>query len=555
MALTIHLYKFNKKLNSTKRPVFEQDTRYSCTGVLLDATSVTNPVITIEQKNNINITDYNYAHIPTFNRYYFISNITTINNLWTLALSVDVLATYKPDILYSSQYVVRSSSDSDDNFVDKMYMTKPFSAQSGNRSAVSYYDSGNVLRKLSNAVGQVFYFNYENRVPTNAVCFGIVGKNGVGANYYVCTETNFINFMTQVFTLVPSDMGNMADGLKKLLLDLNQYILSVVRIPVMPHTDNLGTHLTSVDLGSYNISCDCYSVTPGLHKETYMISGITLPTHPNIATHSYYALQPFSSYVLDMLPLGSVPLDASKLYGYTDVGVEWTLDYISGLAYFRVGRYTGLDNAINPVLFTDVAQVGIPIPLSQLKVDNRTGFGLSLASAFSDVAFNKPTVSDSGLKTYNVGGTKISFPLNDLGRALGSAIRGAFTGQSMFDVQRESKSLDTVIGNSLGINKDVLDKAVDYAASILGDVYTKGSTGSYLNIACGLPCVRAYFIDQADNDNARFGSPLNAVRTLTNLTGFCVCENATIDIDSSRSALPVEVEGITSLLNRGIYIE
>lgn len=554
MALTIHFYKFNKKPNSTKLPDLQVETHYGCQGVLLDATSVTNPVITVQQVSGVNIREYNYVHIPSFNRYYFVSNITTSKNLWIVALSVDVLATYRADILASSQYVVRSSSQSDENYVDKMYLTKPFTVQSGNRSRVNFYDSGYVSRQLSDAIGQVFYFNYEGRVPSNAVCFGIVGKNGVGANYYVATETNFINFMTNVFALVPSDLGNMADGLKKLLLDLNQYILSVVRLPVMPHTDNLGIHLTTVDLGSYTLNCDCYSITPGLHKETYFLTdGITLPQHPNISTHAYYGLPPFTSYTLDMLPLGSVPLDTAKLYGMTDITVEWTLDYISGLAYFRVGKGTGTANAVNPVLFTDIAQVGVPIPLSQLKVDNQTGFGLSVANAMVNSGEAK-VPEEGGIKSYNAGGYKVSFPLNDFGEQLGRAIRSTLTGTSM-DEPQNSKSLDTFIGNFIGINKDTLNKAIDYAGSVLGDVYTKGSTGSYLNIACGLPSVRGFFIDQAETDNARFGSPLNAVKTLSTLSGFCVCENATIDVGASRSPLPVEIDGIINLLNRGIYLE
>ena len=47
-------------------------------------------------------TTYNYARIPFFNRYYFIDEFKRgTNGLITLALSVDVLETYKDDILNS----------------------------------------------------------------------------------------------------------------------------------------------------------------------------------------------------------------------------------------------------------------------------------------------------------------------------------------------------------------------------------------------------------------------------------------------------------------------
>ena len=473
-------------------------------------------------------------------------------------MAVDVLATYKEDIRSSSQYVLRSASASDDNIVDKMYLTKPYSDSAGQRTGVTFYDTGYVERDLSNSTGQVFYFNYDGRMPINSVCFGIVGKNGVGVDYYVATEDNFIAFMTNVFALVPSDMGTMADGLKKLLLDLSQYIVSVVRLPVMPHTDNLGVQQTSVNLGSYTVNCDCYSINPNIHCETYrLVNDLNLPQHPKISTHAYYAMPPFSSYVLDCLPLGSIPLDAAKLYGRTSINVEWTIDYVSGLAYYKVGYVSSSYGYKVLPIFTDIVQVGIPIPLSQLKVDNLTGFGLSMVSGIANgTAFDtkETDVNANTFKTYDVGKNKISFPWSDIGGVLGRAIRADVTGTSMNDVSN-MKSLDHAIGNFIGINKDMVNKALDYTASLLGDVYTKGSTGSYLSILCGLPSIRAFFVDQADNDNTRYGSPLYAVRTLSSLSGFCLCQNATIEIGTTKHPLPVEVDGVINMLNSGIYLE
>ena len=559
MSLTIELYQCNKKPNSTAVPTNNPgDPFHIVSGVLLDGTSITNPVVTIEQNSTYDIRDYNYAKISVFNRYYFITNITTDKNLWILTMAVDVLATYKDDIRSSSQYVLRSASESDDNIVDKMYLTKPYSDNAGQRTGVTFYNSGYVERDLSNSTGQVFYFNYDGRMPINSVCFGIVGKNGVGVDYFVATEDKFIAFMTNVFALIPSDMGTMADGLKKLLLDLSQYIVSVIRLPVMPHTDNLGTHQTSVNLGSYTVTCDCYSVNPNLHCETYrLLNDLTLPQHPRISTHAYYAMPPFSSYVLDCLPLGSVPLDAAKLYGRTGINVEWTIDYVSGLAYYKVGYISGSYGYKVLPIFTDIVQVGIPIPLSQLKVDNLTGFGLSMVSGITNgTAFDskETDVNANSFKSYDVGKNKISFPWSDIGGVLGRAIRADVTGTSMNDISN-MKSLDHAIGNFIGINKDMVNKALDYTASLLGDVYTKGSTGSYLNILCGRPSVRAFFVDQADNDNTRYGSPLYAVRTLSTLSGFCLCQNATIEVATTKHPLPVEIDGIINMLNSGIYLE
>lgn len=552
MALSVTLYKFNKRANSTKTPGLAPSKMLNC--ILLDNTSVINPVLVIEQDDTFNAREYNYAHIQQLgSRFYFINDIQTDQNLWYLYLSVDVLASYRASIRNSSQYVIRSSSEKDDNILDTMYITKPMDLQT--RNAVVEYATGNVLRTLhmhdeSPSVGQVFYFNYDNRVPINGVCFGIIGSNGVGANYYVCTEDNFIDFITRVFALVPSDMGSLADGLKKTLLDLEQYIVSVVRLPVMPDSSNLGIAKTSVKLGSHDVPCTCYAIDPGYHYEEYsLVNELELPQHPNISTHAYYALPPFTKYTLDFLPLGSIPLDTAKMYGYNKLQIKWRVDFISGLAWFQVGYEPYLGRFIT--LFTDVAQVGIPIPLSQLKVDNKTGFGLALANWANDVAKNlgvgNKTIQGVG-QVARSAGQSIKDAKNAISRVLNGDTRNRVAAS-------EAGTKSGNIGNFLNLNTNVIDQIIDYAGELFGDVVTKGSTGTYLNIVAGRPTVRAFFIDQAENDNARFGSPLYQIKQLSDLSGFCVCKNATMTFLTTDYPLPIEVDGIISLLNAGIYLE
>lgn len=548
MALDVTLYKFNKRANSTKKPILEPSKMLNC--LLLDNTSVINPVIVIEQDSTFNARDYNYAHIQQLgSRYYFINDIQTDQNLWYLYLSVDVLATYRASIRNSSQYVIRSSSEKDDDIVDTLYVTKP--KELSTRIAVSEYATGNVSRTLGihsaePSSGQAFYFNYDNRVPINGVCFGIVGGTGVGANYYVCTEDNFISFMTNVFNLVPSDMGNLADGLKKTLLDLQQYIVSVVRLPVMPDSSNLGGARTSVKLGSHDVPCTCYTIDPGYHYEEYsLVNELTVPQHPDIASHAYFALPPFSKYYLDFLPIGYIPIDAAKMYGYDKIQIKWRIDFVSGLAYFKVGIEPYYNHFIT--LFTDIAQVGIPIPLSQLKVDNQTGIGLAVGNVISDAVKNFSSTK-AGSAVAN-SASNFAQSGKDLLGAIGRLIKG--DKRKMVPASEAGGS----IGNFINLNTNLIDQVIDYAGELFGDVVTRGSTGTYLNIVAGRPSIHAFFVGQAENDNARFGSPLYKIKQLSTLSGFCLCKNATMTFLSTDYPLPTEVEGIISLLNTGIYLE
>ena len=79
--------KINKTLNS----------ELVLTGNLKQESSIIKPVILIEATSLVN---YNYCYIPEFNRYYFITDLTIIKkNLWRVSLRVDVLMSFKDEIL------------------------------------------------------------------------------------------------------------------------------------------------------------------------------------------------------------------------------------------------------------------------------------------------------------------------------------------------------------------------------------------------------------------------------------------------------------------------
>ena len=70
------------------------------TGTLRDMTSVLSPEINIESGSNLST--YNYCHISDFGRYYFIKDIKSVRSgLWRVSLKVDVLMSFKVDILAS----------------------------------------------------------------------------------------------------------------------------------------------------------------------------------------------------------------------------------------------------------------------------------------------------------------------------------------------------------------------------------------------------------------------------------------------------------------------
>lgn len=80
----------------------------SMNGTLKEACSVQNPVITIEAENLSNI---NYLYIPEFSRYYFVTDATVLqHNLWQISAHVDVLESFKDQILSQKAIISRQEN-------------------------------------------------------------------------------------------------------------------------------------------------------------------------------------------------------------------------------------------------------------------------------------------------------------------------------------------------------------------------------------------------------------------------------------------------------------
>ena len=61
----------------------------------------------------------NYMYIPLFNRYYFITDISSVaNHLWRITSNVDVLMSYKDQILETNAFVARNQNEFNKDIID-----------------------------------------------------------------------------------------------------------------------------------------------------------------------------------------------------------------------------------------------------------------------------------------------------------------------------------------------------------------------------------------------------------------------------------------------------
>lgn len=81
------------------------------TGDLRDKTSIINPVIIVEADLSI-LSRCNYMTIDSFNRKYFINDITSVNtDLVEISAHVDVLTTYANDIRRNNAIIRKQAND------------------------------------------------------------------------------------------------------------------------------------------------------------------------------------------------------------------------------------------------------------------------------------------------------------------------------------------------------------------------------------------------------------------------------------------------------------
>lgn len=106
------------------------------TGVLRNECSIISPVIEIEMDD---IPTFNYVYIPVFNRYYFVDNIVSVRNrLWRISMSVDVLMSFKEQILKQYGFIKRNEFSYNQNLVDDKVPTQ-------NNPIINYYEVQNTI--------------------------------------------------------------------------------------------------------------------------------------------------------------------------------------------------------------------------------------------------------------------------------------------------------------------------------------------------------------------------------------------------------------------------
>ena len=346
MAFDVTLYTFSKRKNSTAKPtggtVF--------TGLMREPCGVIRPSVSFEFAAGVNPSAYNYAYIPTFGRYYFINEWTSVGRLWVCSMEVDALASWKTEIGASRQYILRSASDYDEDIVDTLYPTKVYPDVS------SEY---------------VSFDGWSYSFASGTYVFGVISPSAVGVGssvYYVMTSEQFrrlVSYLLDGSSWIEEDTPLLTEIGAPLVKSLHkplQYVTSCMWLPITI----TGTPVTSIKFGlGWEIPLEAQYLSGSMLYGSY--ASIDVPPHPDAKTLGNYCHSaPLSSYELDVPPFGRFPLDANLASRVESLDVEVNIDAVTGIGRLQV-RGSGYT-------FVDVStQVGVPMQLAEQSIDLNRG--------------------------------------------------------------------------------------------------------------------------------------------------------------------------------------
>lgn len=359
-------YQFAKRTNSTKRPSGGQEF-----GIDLKAPcNIIDPEIKIASQSDP--TGYNYCYLPTFSRYYWVKNWTYAGGLWVASLTVDTLASYRDQIGYSTEYVVRSSAKFDPKIADNLYPTK------ATITTRTIYAHSTPFTDDPESGSQGFFV-----VAVNAPGYVSFG----GSIYFAMSSTTFQKLMAALLQntdYLDISAEEISSNLTKALFNPIQYISKAFWIPC--GNAAIGTPITEIPVGWWKMQNvgNAYVIQNTNDKNVFTFS-ISTPHHPQHITRGVYTDgAPYSEYTLYCPPFGEIKLNANLFVLQSTLYCRLTVDYRTGDAILDLS----FNKDFNTIFFSTSGNVSVPVQLAQIttNVNELASLGGLIQTALGAVA-------------------------------------------------------------------------------------------------------------------------------------------------------------------------
>ena len=365
--MNITLYKFEKRPNSTKQPDNTVASR-DATVHLKEPWDEFKPVFQLDAV----YFDYNYVRWGV--KYYWITSKSFItNDVIEIHCSKDLLATYKSKIGASSQYILRSSHDSNGHIVDNLY---PITTErSGTYQSVAKLEDMWDADRGFYVVGLICAGQNVGDLDTRL-------KRG-SVTYLIMTPAQAWSFAAEFNTL-----SGFFSTVKP-----SDFLVSFTYVPIgmsgIATTGGLAKIHIGDSLSGWNMNVsDCEPTASvrtlnGIYTFTPSPAYVSLASHPESGTRGEYLnYPPYTQLTAYLGPFGTVNLTQmdTSYGGYGSLYYNFTIDLCTGQAIFRFYDHT-IPNDLTGATVARIGRLGVPIQLVTSTYGNLSSTVSAIGSA------------------------------------------------------------------------------------------------------------------------------------------------------------------------------
>lgn len=344
MSVSVTLYNFSKKLNSTAVP--SGGTTVSCQ--LRDGSGKYNPNLELRGTNP---SGYNYMYIGLWGRYYYINECTwnAEEHFWLLSGTVDAPASFRSAILGSTQMVVRCSDSGHENVNVADSLALP--------TGETY--------KVANTFGGTLIPDFTSSWSDMAVICNIAGSG-----FVVMSGQSYTRLLTRFFEqndILTNEYWTR--DIARQIINPASHFISQMALPISYNAvaGNLRWSDGKTYIGWWGVDVSCFYVASTVL--TYSTT-VTVPFHPqtNGNPSHYLNSPPFVTHDMYIPGFGQIAIDSNKVRAGDTLNVNVYIDVIGGGA--KVVIY---ESYYGQVVGYSVAQMGFEVAMASRNPVNAVG--------------------------------------------------------------------------------------------------------------------------------------------------------------------------------------
>lgn len=464
--MNVIFYNHSKRSNSTKLP--SGGANINC--ILKDDCSLISPILELKSETRPN---YNYAFISDFGRYYYVDDWIYYRGIWTCSLSVDVLTSWRTNILNTTAFVEYSSTNYSLDYTDTRVMAT--------QEKEVFVKETPIELSIFSPIGCYIL---------SIVSIDANGYNGACA-VYALTQSQLAQFSATITS--QSFLDGIWEGIKNAFNNPFDAIVSCRWIP-FDISDLSGT-----DKEIMVVYADS-GVRGKLLNTNFKGSSFTL----QLDNKTFADVSPFTTATLYLPFIGIVELDVDAYYKNETFSIDMKCDVVTGDIIYTVGRdFTNFTSTYSGNCATQ-------IPLSNNMVDS-LGMLASTAGIIGGIVSTVRAIkSPISVLTSSYKEAKSALSREAAIQAGAVATAGATYGlaRSAQVHTQTNGAISSRIGSKIALNI----KVVVMKSKVLEDIDSSDRISTF-----GLPCYQTL--------------------KLSNLIGYCKCDGASINAPATSEEL------------------